>query len=391
MTDAVPDVASAKAALAALKSTDEPFPDNKLQDVAYQSVARALAAAVEDPDVRLKLKEEFEKNYTYAPEVIYKTIAGDLDIKGNKLGALLTRKSEEKFGTKGVDVDALARELPKLHIAMPVNLDKWDAETQVPLVAYAPPGVKDQDVKRIPAFDATGRKIWLDPVAEPDQPVIVLARNERTDLEGNLTYEPIAREVVDMSEVDGLVTPMACPPEGCPDNNEPISYTTGSRMSGRMEYIEKLYLFEDHELWWLEPEEIKVKIFAQSNTTGAGIIDDYACRRENHSGNCYQDRWDLTNKQLFGWYTEVQGYWTTVLWYEHDDAGHWLFNFQVSNVQLGPPPYQGGSYPVGTVNISSNQTNDDDIIGYKPVNFSDPLQTEFQLTDIYWKHKQVQF
>ncbi|MCF7828432.1 MAG: DUF3103 domain-containing protein [Candidatus Marinimicrobia bacterium] len=70
-------------------------------------------------------------------------------------------------------------------MAYPVGFEQWNGETPI-WVAYTPLTIDDTEWKDIIAFDAQGKRHVLDAKTPPDQPVLVVGINERTDENGNV-------------------------------------------------------------------------------------------------------------------------------------------------------------------------------------------------------------
>lgn len=252
----------------------------------FEEVAASLALALQHPDLRTTLKTEFEKKFTGAPEVLYRS-ARDLTVSEGvtlqqqlvqsraSLRGPIAQKLTTGPGVARTDVDAVAQSIPRLHIAMPVHLDVWDATSEVPLVAYVPPGIDDQEFEQIKAFDADGQVHWLDAEIPPDHPVIVVATNERTDDEGNLlggfltldeanTFTPDHNEGPGCLEPQGLndseAVTESCGGGGNPDNDPYLRLPP--RQDGQEELIYKVNVKDDKEKWALEPEEIYIALRA---------------------------------------------------------------------------------------------------------------------------------
>jgi hypothetical protein len=78
-----------------------------------------------------------------------------------------------------------AKAIPKFDIGVPVHHESWDPKETTPLVAFHHrQEIDDTELERVKAYDAQGNVHWLDAQEVPEQPVVVVGVNERTQVDG---------------------------------------------------------------------------------------------------------------------------------------------------------------------------------------------------------------
>ncbi|HKE16964.1 MAG TPA: DUF3103 family protein [Kofleriaceae bacterium] len=165
---------------------------------ALDSTARLFARAVSDPALRQQIHDMAGQRFDGDVDVLYKTLAASTAVRGGLASAYQLEPAAAGVAAKdpaeaALAVDDLVAEIPRLQVAVPVHFDQWDAKGQTPLVGYMPAGVDDTTLETITAFDADGVAHTLDGQVPPDEPVIILSQNERTDDDGNVRAEFLAQ------------------------------------------------------------------------------------------------------------------------------------------------------------------------------------------------------
>jgi len=157
---------------------------------ALEELAKAFALSVKDVEVRRFIKAEVGKKFDGDYEFLYQFARGHSFADGESFEVKLGKGYSKRFGLgDGISrVKELVKLIPRFNIAVPVNFERWDEESYVPLVAYRPVGVDDKLIEKVKAFDWEGKEYWLDAKKAPDFPVIVLGINERVDDNGNVRY-----------------------------------------------------------------------------------------------------------------------------------------------------------------------------------------------------------
>ncbi|HZI01651.1 MAG TPA: hypothetical protein VEX63_10915 [Flavisolibacter sp.] len=174
------------------KSADHASPMNKEEEANkkvnqdLEQVARALAKITIEPEVREFIRHEAMKQFDGDYDILYRNVARHTFADGLTLQA--------KFKALHVDIERIATQIPKLQISVPVNCEEWNPATYTPLVAIAPYGVQETEIKAIKSFDSNSKVHWLAADKDPDEPVIVAGVSERVDEKGNVAQEFVKPE-----------------------------------------------------------------------------------------------------------------------------------------------------------------------------------------------------
>ncbi len=165
---------------------------------AMEQTAISLAQSLTDKDVRIAIRSEIEKRFDGDCDVLFKDIV-EKRLSDNKTfiekianGRVVSQRRLGK-NISALDATKEVREkigkVPKFQIGMPYYvIDKWNPDTQIPLVAYLPNGVDNADARRIKAFDSEGMLHWINTseYRRNPFPMLVLGINERVDENGRL-------------------------------------------------------------------------------------------------------------------------------------------------------------------------------------------------------------
>jgi len=137
----------------------------------HEKAARKLAKSLANAQLRSFIKSEVLKKFDGDYDVLFSTV----------------KEFAQSNSLSGVDLNSeelqYSDELPLLNVAVPVNIEKWDAQTYTPLVAYLPEDYDEKTATQITAFDGNGEAHLLDVKQAPTVPVIVISQNERTLVE----------------------------------------------------------------------------------------------------------------------------------------------------------------------------------------------------------------
>ena len=280
-------------------------------NASLDALAKSLAASLGDADLRSTIHNAVEKRFD-----------GDEDALWSSLASVPTFSSKVAGRSQsGAAAADLAAKLPQLQIAVPVHFDSWDPATYRPLVAYFPQGVDDTKVKTLTAYDAAGRAVQVDAQQGPQQPLIVVGLNERTDEAGKLL-------------------PAYAPAAGKDQTAQSSSQAVTAAASTYSVDITKVALIDDKEPSTLGDAEIAMR----AKSKGCSGTDYSATNWEsvNNSG----DQW-YGSRNLGLTQCDVVFYW----W--EDDGG--AFDFTLSY----------GGFSLGT-----KMDNSDDLIGGKQLPYS---------------------
>ncbi len=162
--------------------------DAQRTNASLDKMARLFAQAVTDGTLRQQIRTEAAKRFDGDTNVLYKTLAASSGVRG-ALATAYSRDLNIQSGDALSRIDELAKSIPRFQVAVPVNLNTWDAANYTPLVGFVPTGTEDTTLKTIMAYDAAGRVHELDARVAPKTPIIILGLSERTDATGNLLAE----------------------------------------------------------------------------------------------------------------------------------------------------------------------------------------------------------
>lgn len=82
-------------------------------------------------------------------------------------------KSKESF------LEKLVKKYPDMCISIPVNAEKWVSDSYVPKVVFVYEEVVEFETKVLPGFDNYGKKILVDAISDPTEPIVVVKFSER--------------------------------------------------------------------------------------------------------------------------------------------------------------------------------------------------------------------
>ena len=160
-----------------------------------EEIAEAVAVAVEDKDLRDRIYAKCMEKFDGETNVLWQQLESDSDVRSkggwNKRIDDLVSKGRKNTIVKGVgNVDATIKKFEKAFGA-PLHLfwiypSTWDKKT-TPLVAFVPFNVDPDTRQSIPAFDSKGNHFELGRKGElaKQRPIVVIAYNERTTIDGN--------------------------------------------------------------------------------------------------------------------------------------------------------------------------------------------------------------
>lgn len=250
-------------------------------NLGFQEMAQVLAAAMEEPEVRLLIQEEVAKKFDGDFNVLYNRLAR----REMKDGGFFSEKVAEKawealpHWQEKTSVDGLFKTMsaafPHLQIAVPVHFDAWDAANFVPPVAYLPYGKDESEVEALIAFDSRGNELLLDAATPPDFPVVVISLNERVDENGRLR-----RSMIDKA-----------------------------RGNGDWEVHERARIFDDNEGWGQGNPEIYMTWSFQSGYSGQYFPP----------GLDNENQWYFLNDWIFLWQSTYGSVYTVEFW--EQDSG----------------------------------------------------------------------
>lgn len=334
----------------------------------FEHMARSLAVALQDPEVRRALHEGVARKFDGDFDVLYRDLANLRLSDGTTVhhrlsdaAAVAYRWGASQTGRRlaGELVTTYTGALPRLQVAIPVHFEDWDVETFVPLVAYLPVDVDDMELHEVKAFDAAGRVHVLDPWTEPDIPVVVVGLNERTDDHGYLTYG--------LRSTSGALLPVEDPDGGGGGGGgggtttNPCTARTHSY--GDRELLYQIKINNDHEPWTRGAPEIYATYGFAASTNVRG--------RYNMENVDDEGKWYTINGQLFYWQSYYGQTFVNAI-YESDGGGTLTISVSIFGVTF--------KYTI---------EDGDDSLGYAPVSFADPQCGYYSTGDAEFKMRHL--
>jgi hypothetical protein len=138
-------------------------------------IAKILAKAIHDENLRKFIKEESLKKFDGDYDVLFQLVKDKkIDNKTSIYSYLSSfAKSPDEF-------KLIIENLPLLAVYVPTFLssNKWDTSVQIPIIA-----VRDKD-DRLIAFNSEGESVELSPKEEPNIPILVVKISDKVVLEG---------------------------------------------------------------------------------------------------------------------------------------------------------------------------------------------------------------
>jgi hypothetical protein len=173
-------------------------PEFKEMTAGLEELARAVAVAVEDADVRNRIYERCMEKFDGETNVLWKHLEADTKVRG-KAGLSWNARVESVLQKSGNArtmnaVGGVGRGVERFEkvIDAPLHLfwmypSKWDGKT-TPLVAFVSCDQRYPSLQYITAFDSKGSssKIMNDTNLIKKRPIVVITFNERTDIQGRI-------------------------------------------------------------------------------------------------------------------------------------------------------------------------------------------------------------
>lgn len=345
--------------------------DGTKVNAALEEIASSLAATLSDAEVRKLLKAKVGERFDGDEEVLYASIA-DARLKDGKmfkqkLAAGYAKAHGAKAGDEAGALQMINKHIasvPRLQFAVPVEFESWNEADYVPLVAFGRVDIDDNQVEQLKAFDAQGNVHTLDAKNAPSQPVVVVGINERTvGSTTSSTLEPIAPVCPEIysASTDYMCEPY--PPEPTPFP-EPTPVAPRAHAYGDREILSQIKINHDHEHWWMGAPEIYASMSFSDNT---GIKARCQLPDVDDTGKWYYN----LNCSPFYWQQSYGDTFINSIW-EQD----------YNDLKLFTVTYEGKSYGLQI-------HNDDDLLGYGPVNFLDPDNGYYSVGDAEYRMRFV--
>lgn len=302
-------------------------------EVDFDEVAQALAAALTDTELRKFIKLEsgkkFDGDYDVLLSKVIDTKVGDKSVE-NHLNEGARKKGKQ------IDLKKILVRNELINISVPVNIEDWDVTTYVPLVAVAPESDK---VAQIKAYSSDGGVVFLDAKKAPNYPVIVINVNERVAMKNGKAE--VKKGLIDAPS----------------SNGKKMGTHSGARMAsicrqeGDYLKISSVRMDIDAiESWYRGKPDVVMHVRKAVNDVTSGQF--YFSPERNKD-----DQWVDCNVFLFNWYSTIPE--LVFVWIEEDDRGedtNYTFEYdkfklniptQVHDIVMHNMPYHFDSCPSG--------------------------------------------
>jgi hypothetical protein len=359
---------------AAVKQNFDDASFRKSANVDLEDVAAMVARSLKDVEVRKALHAEASKQFDGDYDILYKNFSTFAFSNGEKFEDKLAKAGAARSGRTSAETAVRLKSIlgtfPILNIAVPVNIEKWDAASFTPLVAFRPVDYDEATATTVKAYDADGNVHFLDAQNDPTVPVIVVGLSERVDNEGQLL--PGMKLVSNDDAINKLKGARKQDVLG-PYRRDYVNYDNylETLESAGFNSMSKLRVFED---WVSGRVELRLDIMHLNKT----ISDSHP-----FSGTQKEfERPRYLGVGIFYWSYFVMGDRVGYHWTETDDAGQSIeFKLGISG-KIGPLSV--------TSEVKIGIDGNDDKIGHREVQFVHGIPGTYDIGDAF-KFTTVQY
>lgn len=161
----------------------------QMYNLGMHEFTQALAKTLNNKKIRESIKDEALLKNDGDFDIIWKGFK-DKDIEGESLLKKVARNVSKQISEKDKlqKIEAFSRLFKQLQISVPILIDKWNANDQIPVVAFRE-ATKDGVSDFLFTYDKDGNQGRIEKGVIPDYPIVVVNLNERSDEEGNILTE----------------------------------------------------------------------------------------------------------------------------------------------------------------------------------------------------------
>lgn len=321
-----------------------------------KKLAQIIAPSLKEKPFRDLIKTKTELQFDSDYDVLWtdiqkESIDNELILEFIKRNSLTVVKNKKCQTT---ELENLIQQIPRLHISIPVNIEKWETSTYIPLITYNPYGIDESELDSVEAFDLNGNLVWLNANSVPEFPVIVIGVNERTDNNGAVVYRDVNIA-----------------------SNSSISNKTNSGYEYL--YVKKTKVLDLKESWLAGKAELCLTVQGAALNTPSGVEYSY-----NYEDNIYNNGWEGTKIDR-----DEENTWREKNWeiFEYADAiDYYVFHWR---------EYDGGwaGYYMDPVYVYEGSGSSeyyyyrsdywDDNLGYNVIWYKDIEGASYDDTEIY--------
>ncbi|MBC8346392.1 MAG: hypothetical protein ISR82_00195 [Candidatus Marinimicrobia bacterium] len=316
-----------------------------------KELAKAVAKALEVPEVASYLKEEIGKKFDGDYEVLWKDVKDHPFVgKGNLRTIVANHLDNQSYSIEDIE------QVPKLQIALPVGFEEWDGTTPIK-VAYTPLTIDDTEIEVINAYDASGNQYELNAKIPPDFTLMAVSINERTDANGNVTYYAPNQDIYTGAE------------QSVPGDGDDEGGGGGGGGGGNSYHWQKLYEVRSRD--YKEPfikgdPEVRLKYIGFANGTAQvtnthnldTVFDTYWHWHIFLFGEWHYDHdWHDLDRNLFIRNASSYGDGIGMYWYEYDGGDDWTFSVNFGSSFSVNLTIKDGDDPMGHVLVPYNYSS----------------------------------
>ncbi|CAN5861785.1 hypothetical protein BH24BAC1_BH24BAC1_33670 [soil metagenome] len=350
--------------------TNDPVASRQTDDH-LEFFAKTLAKSLSNVQVRRSIKKEALKQFDGDYDILYSQFQNQILPESGitveqALGAGAADNGD--VTNKVSEIRRAAKEFPKLNIAVPVLIDKWDVENYVPLVAVVLPSHDVEKTGIVKAYDNKGQVFWLDSKL-PEMPVVVVGLNERVEINTDGTILIRNFPTISRDGNAGVKTEDITSGIGDGGNKtESVLNTCVPRVEGYREVLSGFWFgdLNTYEHWTLGAPEIVAVVKSGVLNFNGGFDESSiynAVFEPSKRSYLTEQKWWNFSAPLFTWSTNELGDRLAYSFYEWDGGS----KTQDFNVSL-KYKFMGVDY---TVSTTFKFGNDDDKIGLITVGFTD--------------------
>jgi|GEM_PF-1624295 hypothetical protein len=267
-------------------SFQEPFVDLDQSNLTLKSVdlrtelindyAKILATSLSN-EIKTIIKNETQKRFDGDYDVLASTFE-QIEIENKTIREMLKEcrsgKARSIINFSRMDNNAFFErtdeEIPNLQISVPILCDEWNPEEFTPPVAYLPFDYSEKESKEINAYDSNGNLLKLDPLKEPDFPVIVVRVSERVDKNKELISTEATLAIEENNKLKSVPT--------TPTN---LSISHGTSKSLMLEWNDSDYE-TSYEVWRMAWEETQFWHFSNTVQNDNNFINNYTAEGKKY-------------------------------------------------------------------------------------------------------------
>jgi hypothetical protein len=312
----------------------------------FWQFTQTLNKALILPEVRAFLKKEALKKFDDDYDILYSNVKNEKLSTGKTFEEVLL--SFGKLPQLSTDNDLKGGSpdnLLNIYVYTPeFNPKTWNVETTTPKVALTPDVDFEKEATPIPAMDKEGKLSYFDSQTAPNEVVLVIGYNERTNRRGEV------KEFVKTTPIEG--TPLK---------------TRMFRFQGQPENLWQINIpnLGAIESWVKGSPELKCIPVAHA----IGDLTAFEIRDIDRSEFASHKWYRCDKSVLANWHTNVQGNFIRYHWYEEDDG--WPGYYTTRSFSFIKP--NGDTY-----NYDLTHWSYDDILGFGTVFFTDIIWADYR-------------